>query len=430
MAAKIALIILDGIADRPYRELGGKTPLEAASTPALDAFAARGANGLYHAVSPGVACPSELAHWRIFGYEVDEFPGRGAVEAMGFDVPFGPHEVCLLANLAAAREEKGALWVVKPRVPLPEAVWAEAFRRVSFFEARGLRLRLHRTTGPDAILVLEAPASPRVTDADTCRRGQPVATIRPRAEAEGDEAARRTADFLNDYLRWTYRTLADLPGRRPGERLTFICQRAGQRRRIAPFSHRFGMRGATVSSGAIYRGIAMTIGWTVASAPSLEEPGEELRERLLRAERLFEDHDFVHIHTKAADEAAHTREPRLKVEAIEALDRGCGEILARWAEREDRVTVVTADHATPSQGLLVHSGEEVPLAVTGLRVPQDSVCSFGEGPAALGRLGHLRGGDLMALLLNFADRAELLGLRSTPDPLPYFPGPIEPLRVD
>lgn len=426
---KIALIILDGIADRPYRELGGKTPLEAASTPALDAFATRGTNGLYHAVSPGVACPSELAHWRIFGYRSEEFPGRGAIEAMGFSVPFEPQEVCLLANLSAAREKNGALWVIEPRVPLPEAAWAEAFSRISSFEAKKLRLKLHRTRGPDAILVLEAPASPLVTDADTCRSNQPVATITPRSEAEGDTNARQTADFLNDYLRWAYRTLGDLPAREPGKKLALICQRAGQRRNLPSFAHRFGMRGATVSSGAIYKGIAETLGWTAAPAPSLEDPGQELRERLELAERLFEDHDFVHIHTKAADEAAHTGEPRHKAKTIESLDRGCKETLARWAELEDRVTVVTADHATPSQGPLIHSGEEVPLAITGLRVPQDSVRLFGEGPAASGRLGHLRGGDLMPLLLNFADRCEVLGLRSTPDPLPYFPGSIEPLRL-
>ncbi|MCG2771133.1 MAG: phosphoglycerate mutase, partial [Desulfobacterales bacterium] len=43
-----------GIGDRPVRELGGLTPLEAAHTPNLDALATRSITGLMNALEVGL----------------------------------------------------------------------------------------------------------------------------------------------------------------------------------------------------------------------------------------------------------------------------------------------------------------------------------------------------------------------------------------
>ncbi|MFP3983257.1 MAG: phosphoglycerate mutase, partial [Desulfurivibrionaceae bacterium] len=74
---RCVLVVLDGVGDRSYEDLRGLTPLQAAYTPTLDYLAAKGANGLFHAFSPGVVLPSENAHFAMFGYQEEEFPGRG-----------------------------------------------------------------------------------------------------------------------------------------------------------------------------------------------------------------------------------------------------------------------------------------------------------------------------------------------------------------
>ena len=74
---KIVLVLLDGLGDRAYNVLGDRTPLQAAFKPNLDRIARLGSTGLFHAASPGQCLPSETAHYLIFGYEVEEFPGRG-----------------------------------------------------------------------------------------------------------------------------------------------------------------------------------------------------------------------------------------------------------------------------------------------------------------------------------------------------------------
>ena len=81
------LVILDGLGDRGQDCFDGKTPLYAAYTPHLDYLASLGMNGLYHTLLQGVPMSSETAHFIIFGYELQEFPGRGYIEAKGKGIP-------------------------------------------------------------------------------------------------------------------------------------------------------------------------------------------------------------------------------------------------------------------------------------------------------------------------------------------------------
>ncbi|MDQ3778408.1 MAG: phosphoglycerate mutase, partial [Actinomycetota bacterium] len=79
----VVVVLLDGLGDRAHASLGGRTANEAARTPNLDELAARGSCGVLYAIGPGRAPSSELAHWSMFGYGADEYPGRAALEALG-----------------------------------------------------------------------------------------------------------------------------------------------------------------------------------------------------------------------------------------------------------------------------------------------------------------------------------------------------------
>jgi 2,3-bisphosphoglycerate-independent phosphoglycerate mutase len=127
------------------------------------------------------------------------------------------------------------------------------------------------------------------------------------------------------------------------------------------------------------------------------------------------------VHTKVPDEAAHTKEFRNKVEAIEALDRGIGlamdSLLAAGV-----LLCITADHSTPSSGPLIHSGEPVPILMLGKGVRRDSIKKYSEVDCAGGALGYVRGNELMYMVLNGLDRAKLQGLRDTPVDQAFWPG--------
>jgi 2,3-bisphosphoglycerate-independent phosphoglycerate mutase len=156
-----------------------------------------------------------------------------------------------------------------------------------------------------------------------------------------------------------------------------------------------------------------------------DDPAADLRRRLeLVRERLDAGDTFVFSHLKATDMAGHTKDPAVKQRTIEALDAELGDLPVDRA-----VVCVTGDHATPTYPDVIHSGDPVPLVVAGPGVRPDDVTSFGELDCSRGILGHLRGPDLMPVLLNAADRPLFLGSRPTPfAAADGYPAVLEPLK--
>src|SRR6476659_1383530 len=124
----IVVILLDGLGDRAYEALGGRTGNEAADTPNLDRLAASGSCGLLYAVGPGRAPSSEVAHWSMLGYRPDEFPGRAVFEALGRDQAVSPEHVFAYAALRPAERREDGWWLTGR--PDPERESEEAERLV------------------------------------------------------------------------------------------------------------------------------------------------------------------------------------------------------------------------------------------------------------------------------------------------------------
>lgn len=97
---KYIIVLGDGMADEPIGNLGGRTPLQAADTPAMDWLAAHGRCGLLKTVPDGYHPGSEIANLSVLGYDLDRvFEGRGSLEAasMGVDIESG--EMAMRCNL-------------------------------------------------------------------------------------------------------------------------------------------------------------------------------------------------------------------------------------------------------------------------------------------------------------------------------------------
>ena len=100
---KLLYVCLDGLGDDPIPEFGGRTPLEAAATPALDELARRGSTGIVTTVGEGIAPESDIAVFAILGYDPrEEHPGRGVVEAVGSDMEFHDGDLAYRVNFATA----------------------------------------------------------------------------------------------------------------------------------------------------------------------------------------------------------------------------------------------------------------------------------------------------------------------------------------
>jgi 2,3-bisphosphoglycerate-independent phosphoglycerate mutase len=430
------MILLDGLGDRSYPEWGHQTPLQAAATPALNRIARDGANGLYHASHLGQALPSENAHFAMFGYDPEGFPGRGALEALGAGVPLDAGRVAVLAHFVTVDRLSDGTLVLKDGHPRMAADEREALIQVvGRYSGDGVDVRFHPTQEHRGILTLDGTVAPFFTDSDPMTAERPLSAISAWTSHTADPAAQKAAYALGAYLEWAYHELQYHPvnaARRKADRPlinALVTQRAGRLKQVAPFSEAYGLRGLSMASGIVYHGLASYLGMDVRQVKDTNRPGDDLAQRLKTALSLLPTYDFIHVHTKAPDEAAHTKDPTAKCRAIEALDSGIGSALEDLLSQPELLLVVAADHSTPSSGPLIHSGEPVPILFHGPGIRRDRIEAYDEISAAGGALGLVRGKELMYLILNHLDRAKLQGIMDTPVDQPYWPGRYEPLRI-
>ena len=188
MPEKCILILLDGLGDRSYPELDFKTPLQAAKTPVLDKVAVASANGVYHAACMGQALPSENAHFIMFGYDIREFPGRGALEALGAGIEFQRKDVAVLSHFASITESEKKLILEQGKPVISDGEITELINTVREFETDEVKIRFYPAGGIRGIITLHGSVSPFITDSDPFVNHRPLIDIQPWAEYRDDPA--------------------------------------------------------------------------------------------------------------------------------------------------------------------------------------------------------------------------------------------------
>ncbi|HHP50831.1 MAG TPA: 2,3-bisphosphoglycerate-independent phosphoglycerate mutase [Moorella mulderi] len=410
------LLLLDGLGDKPSPELGNLTPLQAARKPHLNRLAAGGCTGILVPYRQGVPLGTEVAHLLLWGYSLEDFPGRGYIEALGEGLPVEEGAVYLRASLAVVRKEERGFYILgrRPSRKLtPQLV--EEFLSSLPQTLQGYSFRLHYTGGIDFILEIKGEVSDKISESDPFADGVYVLKVKPVedlcSDQEEEEKALATSRALNEYLLKAHGILENL-----GFPANFLLSKwAGRARSIPSFKEKWGLRGVVLAQTPLFRGLARYVGMDFIRISSLAE-GIRLLPQL--------EYDFIHLHTKATDDAAHTKNPENKVKAIEEIDSLLGEMVLNQGD----LLIITGDHSTPSVGTLIHSGDTVPILFFGPNVRVDEVKEFDEISCSQGHL-RLEGKDLLPVILNHLDRALLYGLRLGERITPYIPcyGELEPL---
>jgi 2,3-bisphosphoglycerate-independent phosphoglycerate mutase len=423
----IVVVLLDGLADRAHASLGGRTANEVAATPNLDRLAASGSCGVLYAVGPGRAPSSEVAHWSMLGYTPEEFPGRAVFEALGDGQDVDPDDVSAFAALRPAERRQDGLWLLgRPRYGDDDDA-AELIAACDGIELEGFRFALCHLRRGEAVLRISGGADDRVTDSDAFFRDRhpvlrplPVVPEAERSARAAELWTRRTIELLAEHPVNQRRAAAGLPV------FNVITLKWWGRLRSAPtFPERHGLHGSFLVGSRFLQGLARAVGLEPLDAPETDDVRADLSARIRQIDdRLSAGDTFVFSHLKATDEAGHTKDPAVKQRTIEALDAELGTLPTDRA-----IVCVTGDHATPTYADVIHSGDPVPFLLAGPGVRPDLVESFGELDCAAGILGHLRGPDMMPVLLNAADRPLFLGSRPTPFAgADGYPEVLEPLR--
>jgi 2,3-bisphosphoglycerate-independent phosphoglycerate mutase len=424
---KLLYVCLDGLGDDPIPEFDGRTPLEAAQTPALDSLAARGRTGVVVTVGDGIAPESDIAVFAILGYDPrEEHPGRGVVEAVGTDMDFRDGDLAYRVNFATGE------W--------PQIMDRRVGRDLSSDEARALAQEVNeRLVLPGATFTLKAtvehrgsllirdgdgPLSAEVTNTDPAYRkdgslGVALETFEPvvaRCEPLVDtDEAHRSAELTNLFVEGSARILdaSEVNAeRRRGGKLpaNLILTRDGGDHlpALQSIQDRFGPGWGCFVEMPVERGIAKMLGMHPVAAPRLgiDVPMEVAVGQYAEWARLATDalsgYDALYVHIKGPDVPAHDGRAEDKRDVISAIDAGFFSEALGSIDLSSTIVAVTADHST-SCVRKAHTADPVPLLVSGGGVQADGSTTFGERACAEGALGRLNGVDILPRLASLMD---------------------------
>ena len=397
------MLILDGLSDEPNPALGNKTPLAAAKTPTLRRLAAAGGQGQITTGANGDAASTDAGILALLGGRSEDpvALGRGLFEAMGQGLSIPSGSVVFRGNLATL-EPDGA--IVDRRAGRIRAGVADLLADLHDVPlAGGITGRIFPGHEHRVVVMLQGPGlSPAVADTDPGDEAQVHRAADPRPTDDTPEAG-RTADALRDLLAHAAQKLGPHPlnlsrihaGLPPANAIITRGASAGIVKRPGPRRDHAAM----VSGCRTALGVARYIGMQTATSPLLTGNLEtDLDAKLGIAGQLLDEVDFVTVHIKGTDIAAHDRRPLEKRDFIGSIDAALGRFLhANPSFSNSLRVVVSADHGTSSLSGN-HIAAPVPLLLAQWDAESDDEQDFDEESAAHGALGMLGPGELAELL--------------------------------
>lgn len=400
--SKAIILVMDGLGDLP--DAKGYTPLSAALKPNMDRLADEGATGLFSSIGPGIVPGSDTSHLNIFGYEQEKYyPGRGPLEAMGARFPLKEGDIAFRANFATV--ENGKIWDRRAgRITTEEAaVFAKYVQKLKV--GNGIEAIVQPTVEHRGILILRGKnLSPKITPTDPHASG-PLPKSMPLDPK--DKAAKRTAEALNKFTKMAMQKLEKAKENRERRRPVnaIIVRGAGTYTRVEPMFPRFGVRGACIAGGALYKGVASYVGMDIVDVKGATGTFEtDLKAKGKAALQALWSHDFVFVHVKATDSFSHDGKFEEKKNFIAKVDKEMMPALLR----ANCNIIITGDHSTPVKRR-AHSGDPVPLLMWGPDIRRDEVKKFDEFSCASGALGHVNGTELFHIMLNLIEKAKMCG---------------------
>jgi 2,3-bisphosphoglycerate-independent phosphoglycerate mutase len=389
---KYVIVIPDGAADAPQDSLGGKTPFQAARTPAMDSLAARGTVGLTNHVPDSLPPGSEVACMSLMGYDpLAYFTGRAPLEAAAQGITLGADDWAVRCNLVTIQPGDGEPIMedfTAGHITTEEATellaaaqrgLAADFPGLAGWEFKpGVSYRnllLHRGRPGAAPLGGDLRATPPHDLMD-----KPVGDSFPRGTGSRllTEIMARSAAWLEGHPVNKARIAA---GKRPATNVWLWG--VGRAPAMEPFAQKYGMSGTMITAVDLLRGLASLAGWKrleVPGATGYLDTDYAAKGRYAIAE--LDRTDLVCVHIEAPDEASHQGDAAEKVKAIEEIDaKIVSPIVKHLTGAGDHRILVCPDHPT-FISTKTHSRGHVPFVMAGSGIQPSGQRSYDEIAAA------------------------------------------------
>lgn len=383
---KYVVLLCDGMADTPCPELEGRTPMEAARKPHMDALAARAEVGTVRTVPEGLAPGSDVANLAVMGYDTRTcYTGRSPLEAANIGVELADDDVAFRCNLVTLSDDpvytdKTILDYCAGDIhtadadPIIRTIQAElGGGTFDFYTGTAYRHCMVWHGGKTALGAITPPHD--IT-------GKPIAPYLPAHPDAAPvlELMRRSAELLKEHPVNRERTRKGLA---PANAIWLWGQ--GKRPRLQSFADHYGLKGSVVSAVDLLKGIGRLAGMNVCEVEGATGYIDTNYTGKMQAalEELKNGQDYVYIHVEAPDECGHRGEVHNKVKAIEDIDRLIlGPLMEALPALGDYTLMVLPDHPTPL-AIRTHVATPVPYLLYRSGAPVESgVRSFTEAEAA------------------------------------------------
>ncbi|MFY9402030.1 MAG: cofactor-independent phosphoglycerate mutase [Candidatus Omnitrophota bacterium] len=399
---KYIVLVCDGMADIPQKEIRGRTPLEAARTPNMDFIAKYGRLGRVRTVPEGFTPGSDIAQISIFGYDPKKYySGRAPLEAANLGVKLEDDDVAFRCNLITASNDilrdysAGHISSKEAEIIIKFIDRALGTNRIKFYPGVSYR----------HLMVVKRGAEEHL-DRITCRpphdiTGKSISRNLPK----GDNAS-----ILINLMQESKKILEkheinlvrlDLK-ENPANMIWLWGQ--GKRPLMESFYEKYGIKGSVISAVNLIKGLGKTIGLEVINVPGATGYYDTNYEGKAKAAlKALEDKDFVFLHLEAADEAGHNGDLREKIIAIERFDQLIlGRVLKYFKRKRNFRLMVLPDHPTPVS-LKTHTSDPVPFGIFGHNIIARGFLNYSEKESLKSGLTFERGHELMDFFIRKAE---------------------------
>ena len=399
---KYVIVIPDGCADEPIEALQGKTPLQAAELPAMDALARRGMLALSNNTPAHLPAGSEVANLCLFGYDPDVyFTGRAPLEAAAQGIQLGADDWAVRCNLVTI-EDQIMVDFTADHISTEEATKLLKSAQDELLGDSGIDACLEFVPGVsyrNLMIFRGRPGCQAPFSRETRSRAPhdltdlSVTDDFPRGPGS-DILVRLMNDSAELFAQHPVNRARIAEGKRPATNVWLWG--LGGAPNLPSFQDRFGVRGVMITAVDLLRGIAALIGW-----PRIEVQGAtgyldtNYAGKGQAAIDALDEYDVVCVHIEAPDEASHEGRHDAKIEALEQIDRHIvGPLAEAAASHGDHRILVSPDHPTPCS-TKKHSHGMVPLVMAGSGIEADSQSTYDEVAAEASQRRFDQGWDLM-----------------------------------
>jgi 2,3-bisphosphoglycerate-independent phosphoglycerate mutase len=384
---KIVMLVMDGLGGLPDPATG-KTELETAHIPNLDALAAKGICGLSDPVAPGITPGSGPGHLALFGYDPVKCEiGRGALEATGIDVELQHGDIAARGNFCTIDEDNIITDRRAGRISTEKC--KELCKILDGIKIDGVDINVYPVREHRFVTVFRGEGLEEgLTESDPSRTGVEPLVI----DNIAPEAA-RMARVANKFI---VKARELLKKHHPANMI--LLRGFAKKPHFPTMKENYKLNPLAIAVYPMYRGLARLVGMSVAkTGTTLEDEFKTLKEN-------YDKYDFFFLHVKWTDTAGEDADFARKVKVVEEVDAALPMLTALKPE----VLVVTGDHSTPAV-YGGHSWHPVPVLICAKYCRTDKVKEFSESAFLTGGLGRIAATHIMPLALANARKLTKFG---------------------